>query len=198
MRVCMQGVEVVDREGEEETRPDKGRGGGEYVPVDTDFDRHVEVLVGGGVEECVGDEEKKKKRKRSVQRWNWIHVIWILFIGWVTAFDPTSLLSLQESISSGTPFVQSHHLKEPLPAASLGRQKETHSHPHTDGQTNIQERMSLTQLGPRHECKLTCLLHPALPISPLLSICLGLDISLSCPCFIILFPRSSFLEFLFF
>lgn len=95
--MCARGGSVVDREGEE-ARQDKGRRG-EYVPVDTDFDRHVEVLVGGSVKECVGDEEKKK-RKRSVQWRNWIHVIWILFIGWVTAFNPTSLLSSTESMES--------------------------------------------------------------------------------------------------
>ncbi|KAK3838708.1 MAG: hypothetical protein JOS17DRAFT_731025 [Linnemannia elongata] len=39
--------------------------------------------------------------------------------------------------------------------------------------------------------QLTFLLHPALPICPFLSICLGLEISLSCPCFITIF--SSFL-----
>lgn len=62
MWVYARGGSVVDREGEE-ARQDKGRGK-EHVPVDTDFDRHVEVLVGGGVKECVGDEEKKKKKKR--------------------------------------------------------------------------------------------------------------------------------------
>lgn len=62
MWVYARGGSVVDREGEE-ARQDKGRGK-EHVPVDTDFDRHVEVLVGGGVKECVGDEEKKKKKKK--------------------------------------------------------------------------------------------------------------------------------------
>lgn len=71
-----EGVLIVKkrRKGKEsEARQGKARWGREreHVPVDTDFDRHVEVLFGGGGKECVGDEEEgeEKKEKKGDQRW---------------------------------------------------------------------------------------------------------------------------------